>query len=281
MAIKKNRNVAIKERNKKIKDMDMEEVKHYLCMKNNQNPDKCPGCLGLSTCAAGQRVMVLMNEREKRKAEEEKAANARKIGIAQRSWRREKSEEYIRKALASEDPREFLMREEGLDSNKARKKLENWKRNHPDLFIGVTWPVAHAGTNHHMKKKEQEVMKEPEIAAEIKPTANEAEVSVEEFLNAVHANDIVDAVNTDTVTEEADAELNAVNACGIPKKLLAKESQICEEMGRIEKQIRDLQERYNMLKKARNAVSQTMSLLSSDKLTNAFLEKELRFVKGE
>lgn len=138
MAIKKNRAALNEERNKKIKDMDMEEVKSYLCMKHNQNPDKCEGCLGLSTCTAGQRVMVLKAEQEKRKAEEQKAEEQKEAAPKKKrnynTSRSERARAYVKQVLAAENPSEYLMQNEGITHKQVLKKLENWRGRYRDLF---------------------------------------------------------------------------------------------------------------------------------------------------
>lgn len=254
MAIKKNREAQVEDRNKKIKDMDWEEVKRYLCMKHYQNPEKCPGCLSLDTCNAGQRVMELMAEREKRKAEETKAEKAKKIGNTQKGWSRARSEEYIRQVIAADDPREFLMREEGLTTQQARKKLENWRRNHPDLFVGVTWPVAHAGTNHHMKKKEQEQMKEPEITVNVEPDTEEAEISVEDFLK-----DFAPIPSAETVIHAVEEPAQT----DFESQLKAKFDELEAERERLDEEIERLRERCAWIGKAQDALAMTISLFKT------------------
>ena len=88
-----------------------------------------------------------------------------------------------------------------------------------------------------------------------------SEVSVEEFLNSVKEEDVVAAVNTPEPVEETKAD-GGHNACGIPNELIAKYDEICNEMNRIKQQIGELQEQYNTLKKAENALGLTMSLIS-------------------
>ena len=246
MAIKKMRSTEAEERNKKIKDMDIEEVKKYLCMKNMQNPEKCPGCASLSTCNAGQRVMVLMNEKENRSAHDRKAEAAKELA----KRRREKTEQYIKQVLAAEDPRQFLMQNEGLNYQKARKKLDNWRRNHPELFEGVSWAKHHVGSNKYTRKQEEQT--------EEKPVEEVSEISVEDFLNSIPA---ADKTEIHTVVEQTRDGIS-VNACGIPIELVKSLSQIGEEMDRVKRQIGDLNEKYNRLKKAQDAINMTMDLLS-------------------
>ena len=244
MAIKKHRAIENEERNKKIKDMDMEEVKKYLCMKNYQDPNKCDGCLSISTCNAGQRVMELKAE-QKAKSD---APKMKRYG----GGRRVVAENYVRQILAADSPHDFLMQNEGINYKQARKKLENLHRNHPEMFEGVEWPIRY---NAHAKvqKSEEQVV-----------GIDNEEVSLEEFLNStdsVSASEIVeDAISPIPVEElKADSEHNA---CGIPNELVAKHEEICNEMNRIKQQINELQEQYNTLKKAENALSLTMSLIS-------------------
>ena len=244
MAIKKRRTIENEERNKKIKEMDMEEVKKYLCMKNYQDPDKCEGCRGLETCNAGQRVMELKAE--------QKAKNVVPKKKHYGGGRKTVAENYIRQILASDSPHDFLMQNEGINYKQARKKLENLHRNHPEMFAGVEWPIRY-------KSHEKSIVEESKADEQTADKINE-EVSLEEFLNIVKAEDVIAGVNNSEPTAEH-KENDGHNACGIPNELIAKYDEICNEMNRIKQQIGELQEQYNTLKKAENALSLTMSLI--------------------
>ena len=70
MAYKAKRQADVEERNRKIAEMDIDELKSFLCMKSNHNPETCKNCTGSKNCVAGQRALVLMSQAEARKTEQ-------------------------------------------------------------------------------------------------------------------------------------------------------------------------------------------------------------------
>lgn len=128
MAIKKNRMQSNEERNNKIEQMGLAELKQYLCMKNYQNPDKCKDCHGVKTCKAGQRAIVLLNEREVQK-------------LIEGGFRKGKSNEQVKEATkkrfmaaaVQEDPIKYVMETYGNNRNAAREKLKHWATVYPEI----------------------------------------------------------------------------------------------------------------------------------------------------
>lgn len=135
MAIKKMREIATEERNTKIESMGMDELKRYLCMKNYQNPEKCPDCPGKKNCRAGQRAIVLLNEMEKQKMEEqmnEQMENAQVKARSRKDIAEEKKQIFIT-ALQQPDMIQYLIDNYGNNRNSAREKLKYWRSAFPDI----------------------------------------------------------------------------------------------------------------------------------------------------
>lgn len=127
MAIKKNRTHDVEERNNRIEQMGLDELKRYLCMKNYQNPEKCKDCPGNRTCKAGQRAIVLISEREIRKM---KIDEGRKNSI---EVRRENAKNNFIVAVNQPDMIQYLIEHDGNSRNAAREKLKNWGRMFPEI----------------------------------------------------------------------------------------------------------------------------------------------------
>ena len=128
MAIKKNRQVNVEERNEKIEHMGLIELKKYLCFKNNQNPEKCDGCPGIKNCKAGQRAVVLLSEREIRKMEENKSTK----GIAVEDRVEEARKKFI-VVCGQKDMIQYLIDHDGNTRNAAREKLKHWGKKYTDI----------------------------------------------------------------------------------------------------------------------------------------------------
>ena len=134
MAYKKSRIVANEERNLKIEQMYLPELKKYLCFKFNQNPKKCEGCPGIKTCRAGQRAVVLLNEMETERMK-------RNDGDSPYDWMVGKTRSEIREltkkkfiyAMSQPDMIKYLMETDGSTRNCARERLKNWAKTYPDI----------------------------------------------------------------------------------------------------------------------------------------------------
>ena len=131
MAIKKNRLIETEERDNRIENMCLEDLKKYLCMKNNQNPQKCDGCPGIAGCKAGQRAIVLLNERELAEKKARIDIGANKYGTpAERN--RNAREKFIQ-AVNKPDMIAFVMETYGNSRNCARENLKHWAKTFPDV----------------------------------------------------------------------------------------------------------------------------------------------------
>lgn len=134
MAIKKNRMISQEERDHKIEQMGLAELKKYLCMKNYQNPEKCEKCPGVKTCKAGQRAVVLLNEREKEKM----AANDVVYSVNERFGKTQisiiqESRRTFEEACKQENPITFLMKRDDSSRNSARERLKYYMKKFPDI----------------------------------------------------------------------------------------------------------------------------------------------------
>ena len=134
MAIKAKRAANVEERNRKIAEMDIDELKDFLCMKSNRNPETCKNCTGSKSCVAGQRAMVLMNEAEARKAER-KPEEKKKSPVAGM-----KRAEVIAKARARfedicqhDDMIGYTMQITGWDRDTSVIRINMWKASYPDI----------------------------------------------------------------------------------------------------------------------------------------------------
>ena len=131
MAIKKIREIRTEERNHKIENMGMEELKRYLCMKNYQNPEKCKDCPGKKNCKAGQRAIVLLNEMEKK--EMEKRMEETTVAKKTKQDVTEEKRRIFCMAMQEPDMIQFLIDNYGNNRNSAREKLKYWAGAYPDL----------------------------------------------------------------------------------------------------------------------------------------------------
>ena len=128
MAIKKARVLANEERNKRIEQMDINELKKYLCLKNGQNPDKCFECVGKSTCKAGQRAIVLLSGKEKA---EEKQTDGTEKKLTKKEITERNRMVFI-SACQQEAPIKWLMERDSISRDAAMVKLKYWAKRYPE-----------------------------------------------------------------------------------------------------------------------------------------------------
>lgn len=131
MAFKKNRLIAVEERNNRIEDLGIAELKKYLCMKNGQDPKKCDGCPGIKGCRAGQRAIVLLNEQELEEKKRQIDIGANRFGSPE--TRSKNAREKFIQALNQPDMISFVMETYGNSRNCARENLKHWARKFPDV----------------------------------------------------------------------------------------------------------------------------------------------------
>ena len=247
MAIKKNRMQSNEERNSKIEQMGLAELKQYLCMKNYQNPEKCKDCPGVKTCKAGQRAVLLLNEREVQQMTE---SSGRKGKTPEQM--REIARKKFMVAAAQENPIEYVMKVNGNSRNAARESLKNWATKFPYIAeqsdfwnklagccqkkLGHFRDKPHKNTLDAIERfKEALAQKDPITfvmekygwdrkkashnfyqwksrygTVKEEPKMEQDEVSVEEFLNGIES-EVVDAVG-EMQAEEPSEQVKEVNA---------------------------------------------------------------------
>lgn len=121
---------------KTIGEMDMDELRGYLCAKTLGNPKACISCTGLKGCQVGQRALVLMGQYRKVWDEEsvpeepapkppETTAQASKPGT-------QTDKDNFRAACESGNARRWLY-ERGYSEATAQEKLVYWVKHYPDI----------------------------------------------------------------------------------------------------------------------------------------------------
>ena len=287
MAIKKNRMQSNEERNNKIEQMGLDELKQYLCMKNYQNPERCKDCPGVKTCKAGQRATLLLNEREVQQMTE----NSGRKGKTPEQMREIARKKFI-VAAAQDDPIEYVMKMDGNSRNAAREKLKSWANKFPDIteqydfwhkntldaierfkealaqkdpiaFVmeKYGWDRKKASHNFYQWKSRYGTVKE-------EPKMEQDEVSVEEFLKEV-STEVEEAVGT-VQAEEIVEKANETADCTVEQppviatdknffgELFGKYSELMEERNA-------LYERIAWIDKAIDALVTTAKVFEPDK----------------
>lgn len=193
----------------KIPQMNMAQLKPFLCPLSGHDPYKCIGCKQIQTCIAGQRAVELMDQETMRKND---------IAPKNRSDAVIKSMHLARQAAASNDPVGWIMENTGCNYKAARQKLLNWKKKFPDIMQKVKmstkeetmselweqranlktaimsgdpyeWYRKHSKMQRSRVEKiiENGMKKDPEVkelmAKYVNGQPEEDEVTIEEFLN--------------------------------------------------------------------------------------------------
>ena len=121
---------------KTIGEMDMDELRGYLCAKTLGNPKICISCNGFKGCQVGQRALVLMGKYRKVWDEQsgpdepepkppETTAKASKTDI-------QTDKDNFRAACESGNARRWLY-ERGYSEAAAQEKLVYWIKHYPDI----------------------------------------------------------------------------------------------------------------------------------------------------
>lgn len=177
---------------KTIGEMDMDELRGYLCAKTLGNPKTCISCNGFKGCQVGQRALVLMGQYrkvwdEKSGPEEpapkppETTSQASKPGTLT-------DKEDFRAACESGNARRWLY-ERGYSEATAQEKLVYWIKHYPDI-------TRQYGKKRILQKLRKVIVTSIEIrteepnaplaiakqAADL-PHAGAAETKVEEMVN--------------------------------------------------------------------------------------------------
>lgn len=307
MAIKKMRTIETQERNLRIGEMNLVELKKYLCMKNGQNPEKCDGCPGVSGCPAGQRAIVLLNERELERLKEEVDIKANKF--VSKAKQREIAKKKFIQAVNQPDMIRFLMDTYGNSRNCARENLKHWAKIFPDVakkydfekkFEGLSNPIATklsgSAAEKQRKAKESyaEAASKPDPIAfcmekygisrakavhnfgqwkrrygEIKEdkTVVEDEISVEDFLKEVE--------NTTQDTQESEGDVSAVGMeNGSAVKEMGFFGEIKNKFDELSKEKEKLMDRISWIEKAQDALAMTLNVFKPDSAIGKALKSE-------
>ena len=120
---------------KTIGEMDMDELRGYLCAKTLGNPKTCIGCNGFKGCRVGQRALVLMGQYRKVWDEQsgpEQPAPKPPETTDQASKRTQTDKDNFRAACESGNARRWLY-ERGYSEATAQEKLVYWVKHYPDI----------------------------------------------------------------------------------------------------------------------------------------------------
>lgn len=121
---------------KTIGEMDMDELRGYLCAKTLGNPKACISCTGFKGCQVGQRAVVLMGQYSKVWDEEsgpEEPATKQPETTAQASKPGTQTDkDNFRAACESGNARRWLY-ERGYSAETAQEKLVYWVKHYPDI----------------------------------------------------------------------------------------------------------------------------------------------------
>lgn len=301
MAIKIGRQAMVEERDRKIEEMDIEELKKYLCMKNYQKPEKCFDCPGINTCKAGQRAVVLLDAKQREEVEESKSTY--------NDARKERIREKFLEVLSKDNMTDFLVESEGLTRASARAKMIYWKNQFPEIASEHGFAEKFAAERRQQSETEynkglrqegieryKEAMahddpikfvmskygidrgqsiaklsgwrnryKDIDIHMEEQQVDNNDEVSVEDFLKEVESHAGITSEEKQPDEETASEQKGErINACGIPAVLVDKANEIGRAMDKIKQQIDTMKQRYDELKKAQDAVMLTMEIMKQN-----------------
>lgn len=198
---------------KKIEEMNLEELRPYLCAKSHWDYHAClNNCPGLSRCKAGQRAVVLVNEAAKEKS--------KFVKVLDESGTQEKPEKgdraLLRAACESGNAWHYLMENNHLSKDAARELLGRLIRENPGVAAEyggsrriVQRPKVVSITP--VKAGEQEEAKEQERKPEPEP-ANQEQKPVE----SIQPEPIVKIRNPDKRTVAAREKFTQAIASGNP-----------------------------------------------------------------
>lgn len=188
---------------KTIGEMDMDELRGYLCAKTLGNPKTCISCNGFKGCQVGQRALVLMGQyrkvwdeqsgpQEPAPKQPETTAPASKPGT-------QTDKEDFRAACESGNARRWLY-ERGYSEATAQEKLVYWIKHYPDI-------TRQYGKKRILKKLRKVIVTSMEIRTQ-EPN--------EPFTTAPQAADLPHTGAAETKVEEMASQ--NVEAPEMPKK---------------------------------------------------------------
>ena len=292
MAFKKNRLIAVEERNTKIENMCMEELKRYLCMKNNQKPEKCLECAGLKSCKAGQRAVVLLNE-----IELDKISQTEDLKRNNGSNRTEIARKKFIQAINQPDMIKFLMETYGGSRNLARENLKHWARMFPDVaeryeferkFGELSLKTITKINGSALGKRTDAIRKYEEAKAQDDPIAycmsvygwdrakavhnygqwkrrygemmedkkvDNEEISVEEFLRENGVERTEEVIQDEQENEKQD---------GLSKEMADFSGELNAKYRELEREKEKLKDRLSWIEKAQEALAMTLNIFNPD-----------------
>lgn len=279
MAIKKNRILDVEERNQKIETMGMQELRKYLCYKNNQDPNKCISCPGKMNCKAGQRAIVLLNEIALQETMEAKKSTK---GMSMNDRKKEVQMKFIQ-AFSQQDPIAFVMEKYGNNRNLARTKLRMWAKSNPDIAeqYGFWEKLNEADKRNGAIKRYEEAIKQPDPIAFMmdkygwskenaqhnlsqwkrrygsvekeETNVNKDEISIEDFLKEHGSTE--EAVQEAAEPEKQDGEFGSLK--GFSGELNAKYQELEREKDK-------LKDRLAWIEKAQDALAMTLNIFNPE-----------------
>lgn len=121
---------------KTIGEMDMDELRGYLCAKTLGNPKTCISCNGFKACQVGQRALVLMGQYRKvwdeQNGPEEPAPKQPETTAQASKPGTQTDKDNFRAACESGNARRWLY-ERGYSEATAQEKLVYWVKHYPDI----------------------------------------------------------------------------------------------------------------------------------------------------
>lgn len=121
---------------KTIGEMDMDELRGYLCAKTLGNPKTCISCTGFKGCQVGQRALVLMGQYRKvwdeQSGPEEPAPKPPETTAPASKPGTQTDKDNFRAACESGNARRWLY-ERGYSEATAQEKLVYWVKHYPDI----------------------------------------------------------------------------------------------------------------------------------------------------
>lgn len=121
---------------KTIGEMDMDELRGYLCAKTLGNPRTCISCNGFKGCQVGQRALVLMGQQRKvldeQSGPEQPAPKPPETTDQASNPGTQTDKDNFRAACESGNARRWLY-ERGYSEATAQEKLVYWVKHYPDI----------------------------------------------------------------------------------------------------------------------------------------------------
>ena len=172
---------------KTIGEMDMDELRGYLCAKTLGNPKTCISCNGFKGCQVGQRALVLMGQYRKvwdeQSGPKEPAPKPPETTDPASKPGTQTDKDNFRAACESGNARRWLY-ERGYSDATAQEKLVYWVKHYPDI-------TKQYGKKRILQKLRNVIVTSIEIRSEEPnapqaadlPHAAAAETKVEEMAN--------------------------------------------------------------------------------------------------